>query len=270
MLVDSHCHLDFADFGAERESVIARARRAGIGGMLTICTKISEFAGVRTLAESHDDIWCSVGIHPHEAASEPATDAATLASLADHPKVVGIGECGLDFYYDHSPRDRQAEVFRAHAAAARATGLPLIVHTRNADDETAAILAESCREAPTTGVIHCFSSGPQLAEKALDLGFYLSFSGIVTFKKAEELRAVACSVPLDRMLVETDAPYLAPMPHRGKRNEPAFVVHTAALLAQLRGLAPDDVARLTTDNFFRLFAKARRPGSGPSTGPGPA
>jgi TatD DNase family protein len=261
MLVDSHCHLDFADFGAEREAVIARARRAGIGTMLTICTKITEFAEVRAIAETHDDLWCSVGIHPHEAASEPATDAATLCDLARHPKVVGIGECGLDFHYDHSPRDRQEAVFRAHAAAARDSGLPLIVHTRNADTEMAAILTEECRKGPLKGVIHCFSSGPQLAEIALDLGFYLSFSGIVTFKKAEELRAVARTTPLGRMLVETDAPYLAPVPHRGKRNEPAFVVHTAALLAELRGLPPDELAEVTTENFFRLFDKAVIPGA---------
>jgi TatD DNase family protein len=259
MLVDSHCHLDFADFGAEREEVLGRARRAGVGTMLTICTKITEFPAVRALAEANDDLWCSVGIHPHEAASEPATDAATLARLATHPKVVGIGECGLDFHYDHSPRDRQASVFRIHAAAARDCGLPLIVHTRNADQETAAILAEECRKGPLGGVIHCFSSGPQLAENALDLGFYLSFSGIVTFKKANALREVARAAPLDRILVETDAPYLAPVPHRGKRNEPAFVVHTAALLAELRGLSPAELAARTTENFFRLFGKARKP-----------
>src|SRR5277367_2021348 len=174
MLVDSHCHLDFADFGVEREEVIARARRAGIGTMLTICTKITEFAEARAIAETHDDLWCSVGIHPHEAASEPATDAATLCDLARHPKVVGIGECGLDFHYDHSPRDRQAEVFRAHAAAARECGLPLIVHTRNADEEMASILADECRKGALKGVLHCFSSGLQLAEKAIELGFYLS------------------------------------------------------------------------------------------------
>jgi TatD DNase family protein len=259
MLVDSHCHLDFADFGAEREEVIARARRAGIGTMLTICTKITEFGDVRAIAEAHDDLWCSVGIHPHEAASEPSTDAATLCDLARHPKVIGIGECGLDFYYDHSPRDRQAEVFRAHAAAARETGLPLIVHTRNADDEMAAILSDECGKGPLKGVIHCFSSGPQLADTAIALGFYLSFSGIVTFKKADELRAVARTAPLDRILVEPDAPYLAPVPHRGKRNEPAFVVHTAALLAELRGLAPEALAQVTTENFFRLFDKATAP-----------
>jgi TatD DNase family protein len=251
MLIDSHCHLDFADFGEEREEVIQRARRAGVGGMLTICTKATEFDQVRALAESHDNIWCSVGIHPHEAASQPAAD---LVRLAQHPKVVGIGECGLDFYYDHSPRARQEEVFRAHCAAARETGLPLIVHTRDADAETAQVLEA---EQPPASVLHCFSSGRTLAEKALSLGHYISFSGIVTFKNAASLREIARDVPLDRILVETDAPYLAPVPKRGKRNEPAFVVHTAALVAELRGLTPEALAEATTANFFRLFAKAR-------------
>jgi TatD DNase family protein len=261
MLVDSHCHLDFADFAAERDEVLARARRAGVGTFLTICTKVSEFNAVKAIATGADDVWCSVGTHPHEAATEPTTDAATLSALARHPKVVGIGECGLDLYYEHSPRERQESVFRAHAAAARASKLPLIVHTRDADDETAAILEEEAGKGALTGVIHCFSSGLQLAEKALDIGFYLSFSGILTFKTAEALRAVARTAPLDRILVETDAPYLAPVPLRGKRNEPAFVVHTAALLAALRGIDPAALAEQTTANFFRLFGKARRPGA---------
>lgn len=258
-LVDSHCHLDFPDFGPEREDVIVRARNAGIGTMLTICTKISEFPEVRAIAEAHEDIWCSVGIHPHEAATEPATDAATLSDHARHAKVVGIGECGLDFYYDHSPRDRQEEVFRAHAAAARDSGLPLIVHTRNADSETAAILSEEAGKGSLTGVIHCFSSGPELADIALNLGFYLSFSGIVTFKTAAALREIAQRVPADRILVETDAPFLAPVPKRGKRNEPSFVTHTAALLAQLRSVEVETLAQQTTANFFRLFGKAKPP-----------
>ncbi len=259
MLIDSHCHLEFADFGAELPEVLARARRAGLAGMLTICTKVSEFDAVAALAEAEPDLWCSVGIHPHEAASEPETDAAELVRLAAHPKVIGIGECGLDLYYEHSPRERQAAVFRSHAAAARESGLPLIVHTRSADAETAAILAEESRAGSLSGVIHCFSSSRQLAEKALEIGFYLSFSGILTFKKAEELRAIAGWAPLDRILVETDAPYLAPVPHRGKRNEPAYVAHTAALLAQLRGMSPEELAQRTTENFFRLFGKARPP-----------
>jgi TatD DNase family protein len=258
-LVDSHCHLDFPDFGEEREDVIVRARNAGVGTMVTICTKISEFAEVRAIAEAHDDIWCTVGIHPHEAATQPQTDATSLCRHARHPKVVGIGECGLDFYYDHSPRERQAEVFRAHAAAARDSGLPLVVHTRDADVETAAILTEEAGKGSLKGVLHCFSSGAELADIALGLGFYLSFSGIVTFKTAAALREIAGRVPADRILVETDAPFLAPVPKRGKRNEPSFVVHTAALLAELRGVDVATLARQTTDNFFRLFDKARPP-----------
>jgi TatD DNase family protein len=255
MLVDSHCHLDYAS-AEERPEIIARARRAGVGTLLTISTKLGEFAAVRAIAESDRDIWCSVGIHPHEAASDAPVDAARLAALAAHPKVVGIGETGLDFYYEHSPRPQQEAVFRTHCAAARMTGLPLVVHTRNADAETAAILAE---ERPPAGVIHCFSTGRELAEKAIEFGFYISFSGILTFAKADELRAIARDLPLDRLLVETDAPYLAPVPLRGKRNEPAFVVHTAQRLGELKGVSPDELARITTANFFRLFAKARPP-----------
>jgi TatD DNase family protein len=265
-LVDSHCHLDFPDFAAERDDVIVRARNAGVGTMVTICTKISELAAVRAIADAHDEIWCTVGIHPHEAASEPATDAATLSAHARHAKVVGIGECGLDFYYDHSPRERQEAVFRTHAAAARDSSLPLIVHTRDADVATAAILTEEAGKGPLTGVLHCFSSGPELADIALDLGFYVSFSGIVTFKSAAALREIARRVPADRILVETDAPYLAPVPKRGKRNEPSFVVHTASLLAELRGVAVETLAQQTTANFFRLFAKARRPISSDKAG----
>jgi len=255
MLVDSHCHLDFAD-AAERREIVARARRAGVGTLLTIGTKVSEFDTVRAIAESDPDIWCSVGIHPHEAAAEGDAAVAALAELARHDKVIGIGETGLDFYYEHSPRERQAAVFRAHCRAARATGLPLIVHTRAADAETGAILAE---EQVGAGVIHCFSTGPDLAERALALGLYISLSGIVTFKNAEHLRAIARDIPLERLLVETDAPYLAPVPMRGRRNEPAFVVHTAARVAEIKGISPDELARVTSANFFRLFAKARQP-----------
>ncbi len=255
MLVDSHCHLDYAT-AEERPEIVARARRAGVATLLTIGTKISEFPAVRAIAEGDPDIWCSVGIHPHEAASEDDAAVAQLVALADHPKVVGLGEAGLDFYYEHSPRARQALVFRAHCQAARQTRLPLIVHTRDADAETAAILAE---EKPPAGVIHCFSSGRDLAEKALALGFHISLSGIVTFKNAEELRATAKDIPLDRLLIETDAPYLAPVPLRGKRNEPAFMVHTAARVAEIKGISVEELGRVTSENFFRLFAKARRP-----------
>ena len=260
-LVDSHCHLDFPDFAEERAAVIARARAAGIGTMVTICTKITEFDEVRAIAESDPDIWCTVGIHPHEAGSEPAVDEARLAALADHPKVIGIGECGLDYHYDLSPRDRQAVVFRTHARAAREHGLPLVVHTREADEDTAALLAEESQGGRLTGVLHCFTSGRKLALQGIDLGFYVSFSGIVTFKNAEDLRETVKAVPLERMLVETDAPFLAPVPKRGKRNEPAFVAHTAAFIAGLKGVSPEELAAATTDNFHRLFPKARRAAS---------
>jgi TatD DNase family protein len=257
VLVDSHCHLDSPDFAAEREAVIASARAAGVETMLTIATRLDEFPGVRAIAEADDGIWCSVGAHPHEAKDHAALSADELAALAEHPKVVGIGETGLDFHYDLSPREVQAQVFRIHARAARAIGLPLIVHAREADREIAEILEE---ERPPAGVLHCFSSGRELAERALALGFYISISGIVTFRNAEDLRAIVCDLPLDRLLVETDAPYLAPVPYRGKRNEPAFVAATAAAVATLKGIAPERLAARTSDNFHRLFAKASRAG----------
>lgn len=256
-LVDSHCHLDYAA-AEDRPEIIARARRAGVATMLTISTKLSEFLTVLGIAEGDPDIWCSVGVHPHEAATEPGDDSARLVALARHPKVVGIGETGLDFYYEHSPRAEQTASFRAHIAAARETGLPVIVHTRDADPETAAILRT---EKPPKGVIHCFSSGRELAEISLEIGFYISLSGIVTFKTAQALRDIARDLPLDRLLIETDAPYLAPVPLRGKKNEPAFIVHTAKLLAELRGISVAELARATSDNFFRLFAKAKPAGT---------
>jgi TatD DNase family protein len=256
MLVDSHCHLDFPDFAAERDAVIARAFGAGIGTILTICTRLDQFDGVRMIAESDPRIWCSVGVHPHEAADHADVVADRLIALAGQPRVVGIGETGLDFHYDLSPRDAQEQVFRAHIAASRATGLPLIVHTREADAETAAILGQ---ERPPPGVLHCFTGSRALAEAAIELGFYISISGIVTFRNAEDLRAIVRDVPLDRLLVETDAPYLAPVPYRGKRNEPAFVATTAAFVAELKGIKPEALAAATTANFFRLFGKAQPP-----------
>ena len=259
MLVDSHCHLEFPDFADELDAVVARAGEAGVGTMVTICTKVREFARVLAVAERFENVWCSIGLHPHEAAAEPELTAGRLIELAAHPKVVGIGETGLDFYYEHSPREAQERQFRAHIVAARETGLPLIVHTRDADRETATILAEEMGRGPFPGLLHCFSSSRELAEKAVDLGLSISLSGIVTFNKAEELRETARAVPLERILVETDAPYLAPAPKRGKRNEPAFVAHTAAKVAELKGVSAAEIARATTDNFFRLFAKARRP-----------
>ncbi len=255
MLVDSHCHLDFAP-EAERPEIIARAKRAGVKTLVTICTKIEEFPTVRAIAESDRDIWCSVGVHPHEAAGEPKLTAETLIGFARHKKVVGIGETGLDFHYEHSPRAEQSESFRIHIAAANESGVPVIVHSRAADPETIAILES---EHPRAGVIHCFSTGRKLAERAVELGFYISISGIITFKTAQELRDIVRDLPLDRLLVETDAPYLAPVPLRGKTNEPAFITHTAAMLAELKGVTPDELAAATTANFFRLFTKAQPP-----------
>ncbi|MBV8792781.1 MAG: TatD family hydrolase, partial [Pseudolabrys sp.] len=232
--------------------VIGRARAAGVATMLTICTRLDEFGAVREIAEACDRIWCSVGAHPHEAADHACLRSDELVALTDHPKVVGIGETGLDFHYDLSPRDIQARVFRTHIEASRASGLPLIIHAREADREIARILEE---ERPPPGVMHCFSSGRALAETALELGFYISISGIVTFRNADELRAIVRDLPLDRLVVETDAPYLAPVPYRGKRNEPAFVAATAAAVAALKGLDPQHLAAVTHDNFFRLFTK---------------
>lgn len=260
MLVDSHCHLDYyKEEGGELDAVVERARSAGVGTLLTIGTRISRFEEVRRIAERYDNVYCSVGIHPHEAASEPEVDVARIVELCQHPKVIGVGEAGLDFYYDRSPRDRQAEVFRTHIAAAAAAGLPLIVHSRDADAETAQMLAEGAPNGSLAGLIHCFSTTRQLSEKAIEIGFSISLSGIVTFKNATELRDIAKEIPIERLLVETDAPYLAPVPFRGKRNEPAYVAHTARQLAELRGIAVDDLAAATTANFFRLFTKARPP-----------
>jgi TatD DNase family protein len=258
MLVDSHCHLDFPELAAEEDAVLSRAREAGVGAMLTIGTRLDSFDKVRGVAERHPHIWCSVGVHPHEAKEEGQRTPDRLLDLARHPKVVGIGETGLDYFYEHSPRAEQQESFRAHIAAARRSGLPLIVHTRDADDDTAAILREEMQVGAFTGLIHCFSSGRAVAEAALELGLSISISGIVTFKAAEPLRAIVRDIPLERLLVETDAPYLAPVPRRGKRNEPAFVAHTAAKVAELKGVPMSDLERITTDNFFRLFRKSDR------------
>ncbi len=258
MLIDSHCHLDFPELTSDESGVLARARTAGVGGMLTIGTRLDQFERVLAIAERHDNVWCSVGVHPHEAKEEGQRTPDRLIEATQHPKVVGIGETGLDFYYEHSPRDEQAESFRAHIAASRQTGLPLIVHTRNADAETGDVLEEEHGKGAFPGLIHCFSSGRAVAERALALGFYISISGIVTFKAAEELRAIVRDVPLDRLLVETDAPYLAPIPKRGKTNEPAFVAHTAAKVAELKCVSLAELEAATTDNFFRLFTKAER------------
>ena len=259
MLVDSHCHLEYPAFEEDFEAMMARASAAGVGTMLTIGTTLSGFEKVRAIAEAQDNVWCTVGVHPHEAEPEGVDRPDKLIELSNHPRVVGIGESGLDYYYEHSPREAQRINFRAHIDAARQTGLPLIVHTRDADDETMDILEDEHARGAFTGVIHCFSASKVLAKRALDLGFLISFSGIVTFRKAEEVQEVARTTPIERILVETDAPYLAPMPNRGKRNEPAFVSDTAAFVAKLRGIGTDELARITTDNFHSLFSKTVRP-----------
>jgi TatD DNase family protein len=264
MLVDSHCHLDFPDFEGELDAIMARAAARGVGAMVTIGTKLREFDRVRAIAERFDHVYCSVGVHPHEAEAEDGVSVDRLVAHAQHPKVVGIGETGLDFYYDHSPRDRQTGVFEMHIEAARQTGLPLIIHCRDADPQMAEMLRKSRGEGRLTGLIHCFSSTEQLSDAALEVGFSISLSGIVTFKNAVELRKIAEKIPIDRLLVETDSPYLAPVPNRGRRNEPAFVADTAAFLAELRGIPLEELAKQTTDNFFNLFKKAARPSSPPA------
>lgn len=259
MLVDSHCHLDFPDYAGKVDEVLGRARAAGVGVCVSIGTELKRFPGVKAVAEAHDNVWCSVGVHPHEAQKELLDDAAALIAEAAHPKVVAIGETGLDYYYEHSPREPQQRNFRSHIAAARSTGLPLIVHTRDADDDTIEILRDEMGKGAFRGLIHCFTGTQTLADAALELGLYISVSGIATFKNSGALRDVIKSVPLDRLLVETDAPFLAPVPHRGKTNEPAFVVHTANMLAELKSVTPEELATATTDNFFRLFSKVSRP-----------
>ncbi len=255
LLIDSHCHLDFPDFDTERDAVLGRAKAAGIGRMITISTRVRRFASVLALAEAHEEVFCSIGTHPHNAAEELDISAGELARLSAHPKVVAIGEAGLDYYYDKSPRDAQAQGFRTHIAAARETRLPLVIHARNADDDMIAILEEESGKGAFPFVLHCFSSGRALAEAGIRLGGYVSFSGILTFKNSAELREIAAGLPRDRLLVETDAPYLAPVPHRGKRNEPAFVAETASVLADVIGHDAQALAELTTANTLRLFSK---------------
>ena len=259
MLVDSHCHLDFADFDADRAELLARARSSGVQTMVTISTRIKIFPQIKAIAESDVDIWCSVGTHPHNAHEEPDTTVEELIALAQHPKCVAIGEAGLDYHYDKSPRDVADRVFRTHIAAARQTGLPLVIHARDADEDMIAVLRDEMGKGAFPALLHCFSSGAELARVGVELGLMVSFSGILTFKNSEDIRAIARSVPLERLLVETDAPYLAPPPYRGKRNEPAYVAETAKVLADVKGVSADEMARITTDNFFRVFTKAKRP-----------
>jgi TatD DNase family protein len=258
MLVDSHCHLDFPDFSAELDAVVARARAAGIGRMVTICTRVRKHAQVLAIAEKFADVFCSVGTHPHNAHEEIDIGASELAAIAKHPKVVAIGEAGLDYHYDNSPRDAQAHGLRQHIAAARATGLPLVIHSRDCDADMALILEEETGKGAFPAALHCFTGGRDLAMRAVALGHYVSFTGILTFKNSNDLRAIAAALPAERLLVETDAPYLAPLPYRGKRNEPAYVVETAKVLAEARGVSPETIAQQTTENFFRLFNKVPR------------
>jgi TatD DNase family protein len=255
MLVDSHCHLDFPDFASELDAVVARARSAGLARMVTISTRVQRFAGVLSIAERFPEVYCSVGTHPHYAHEELDVTAADLVTHAQHPKVVAIGEAGLDYHYDNSPREAQERGFRTHIAAARESGLPIVIHSREADADTARILEEESGKGAFPAVLHCFTGGPDLARRAVALGHYVSFTGILTFKNSTTLREIASSLPADRILVETDAPYLAPNPFRGKRNEPAFVVETAKVLAETRGVSFDEIARQTSDNFLRLFSK---------------
>lgn len=264
MLVDHHCHLDFPEFAPELDQVVTRAREAGVTTLVTISTRIRKFDQVQAIAERFADVYCSVGTHPHNAHEELDIPVERIIELSKHPKVVAIGEAGLDYHYQHSTPAAQAEGFRRHIRAARETGLPLEIHTRDADDDTIAILEEEQGRGSFPAVLHCFTGGRKLAMRALDLGLYISFSGVITFKNSEALREIARDVPLDRILVETDAPFLAPIPFRGQRNEPSFVVRTAAALALLKNVAEADIATATTENFFRLYRKAKRPNDRPS------
>jgi TatD DNase family protein len=258
MLIDTHCHLDFPDFAAERDDIVARAHAAGVKQMITISTRVRKFPDILAIAETYPSVFCSVGTHPHNADEELDITVAELVALSRHPRVVAIGEAGLDYFYDNAPRDAQAIGLRNHIAAARETGLPLVIHSRSADEDMAAILTEETGKGAFPFLLHCFSSGPDLARTGVELGGYVSFSGILTFPKSEELREIAKTVPPERMLVETDAPYLAPKPFRGKRNEPAYVAHTAAVLAETIGVSTEEIARMTTENAFRIFSKMPR------------
>ena len=255
-LIDSHCHLNYAGLAERQDEVLANARARGVAGFLNISTRKSEWNDVLGAAERNEDVWATVGVHPHEADAHPDLGAAALVDAAAHPRVIGIGECGLDYHYDKSDRAAQRDRFEAHIDAARQTGLPLVVHTRDAEDDTAEILGRAVREGGVSGVLHCFTGTADLARKALNFGFFISLSGIVTFKNARDLQETAKMLPADRILVETDSPFLAPVPHRGQTCEPAFVADTAAFVADLRQEAPEALAESTTTNFFRLFNRA--------------
>lgn len=256
--VDHHCHLDFPDFAPERDAVVARAAAAGVTTLVTISTRVRQFDVYRALAEAYPRVFFSVGTHPHQAHHELDVPVAEIVEKSAHPKCIAIGEAGLDYFYDKSPRPAQRQGLLNHIEAARQTGLPLVIHARDADADMAALLETEMAKGKFSAVLHCFTGGADLARRALAIGLYISASGVITFKKSEELRAVFAGVPLDRLLVETDAPFLAPGPHRGKRNEPAFVVHTAAALAEVKGVSREAIATATTDNFYRLYSKATR------------
>jgi TatD DNase family protein len=258
MLIDSHCHLDFPDFAAELDAVVARARAAGIGRMVTISTRVKKHAQVLAIAERFQDVFCSVGTHPNHAHEEPEIDAETLVAIAKHPKVVAIGEAGLDYFRKGSPREAQAASLRQHIAAARETGLPLVIHSRDCDADMAQILKDESGKGAFPAILHCFTGGRDLAFTAIELGHYVSFTGILTFKTSDALRETAAALPAERIMVETDAPYLAPLPHRGKRNEPAYVAETAKVLADVRSISVEALSQQTTENFFRLFNKVPR------------
>ena len=259
MLVDSHVNLHSDQYADDFEEVVTRARAAGVEAMLTISDQLSSTMAIAAIAENDPLIWRSVGVHPHHAKEYADLTPQTLIELAADDNVVGIGECGLDFHYEYSDREDQLPVFKAHIAAARETGLPLIIHTREADDATRNLLIDEYGEGGFTPLLHCYTGGPELAEAVLKLGGYISFSGIITFKKADDIRAIAKAAPLDRIIIETDCPYLAPVPMRGRRNEPAFVQHVAAKLAEIKGVTAEEIATVTSDNFFRLFARASDP-----------
>lgn len=259
MLIDHHCHLDYPQLVADRDGLLARAKAAGVGAMVTISTRIRQLPTLLDICAQADNIYCSVGTHPHNADEERGIPADEIVRLSEHPKVVAIGEAGLDYFYKKGSPEAQAEGFRTHIEAARRTALPLEIHTRDADQDTIAILDDEHRKGAFPAILHCYTGGPELAQRAIELGLYVSFTGVVTFKKNDALREIARNVPLERMLVETDAPFLAPEPYRGKINEPAYVVHTAATLAMLKGVSLEAFAQATTDNFFRLFRKAKRP-----------
>lgn len=257
MLVDSHCHLNYKGLVEDQAAVLARARNSGVTAMLNISTREREWRDIVATAEREEDVWASIGIHPHEADAHPDVDLGKLIDEARHERVIAIGETGLDYYYDHSDRARQRQSFRTHIQAARETGLPIIVHTRDAEEDTAQIMSEEMEQGAYTGVIHCFTASDDFAQKALDMGLYISISGIVTFKNAKDLQETAARLPADKLLVETDAPFLAPVPHRGKTGEPAFVADTARFLADLRGDEYDQLCETTAQNFYTLFAKAQ-------------